>query len=89
MKTAFSQGARLVALGVILAVAAAALGCGTAVSKIDAERVSSLWDVLGPRQREYIAKDPALVNDPESRAKRIETVDRMDKAVKDLKGSAK
>jgi hypothetical protein len=89
MKMGFRSWARLATLALVLAGGVSVAGCGQAVSRIDAERVSNLWDTLGPRQREYIAKDPLLANDPASRQKRIETVDRMDQAVKDLKGSAR
>jgi len=80
---------RVLVLPLLVLVLIALGACSAAVSRIDAERVSTLWDVLGPRQREYIAKDPALANDADSRAKRIETVDRMDRAVRDLKESSK
>ena len=62
-------------------------GC-SAISKTDAERIDVLWKVIGPRHREYIVKDPAL-QDEKTKAIRIETLDRMDAAVREALEGAK
>lgn len=75
------------ALVLVLVPAFALAGCGGA-DKLVSERVDSLWKVNGPRLRRYIENDPALKDDADARRIRLETVDRMDAAVRDLGAGA-
>lgn len=63
--------------------AAAVSGCACAKEKLLLERADTLWGVNGPRLRKYVSEDKSL--DGESRKIRLESVDRMDQAMREAK----